>query len=692
MMTGRSVPHLLQQGQAHFMRGEYDEAASCYQGAIDLDPHSFAARHNLALAHYMSGRLDEAIAQFEQASRLAPGNAEPHMMIGLSLYRLGRLEDSAASARRAIGLNPASAEAHNNLAAACIGLGRFDEAADCARRAIGIKPDYPEAYNNLATACLQLGRPEDALKYCREALELRPGSVAAQITLGVAHYKLGHRDEALIAFRRAITLQPDSVEAYVNLATLALHQGAPDEAVAHCQKVIGLRPGHATAHYTLGLALFRQGQPAQAMACFERSLALNPDSPDAQSARAYSMLYLPETTPLEILNAHREFAARREASLKPCWPRHTNARDPDRRLRVGYVSPDFRRHSVASFIEPVIEGHDRSRFQVHCYYSTTESDAVTGRLKSAADHWTDCPHLSDEQLAGRIRDDGIDILVDLAGHTRDGRLPAFARKPAPLQVTYLGYPATTGLDAMDYRLCTLATDPPGQEAWHSETLYRLPRTLWCYRPPGPRPERAATAAGAGSITFGSFNNIAKVSIASFDAWAEILRALPAARLIMTSVPQGSAHESIVRLLTARGISPQRMVMHDKLGDSDFERLLAEIDIALDPFPYTGTTTTCETLWMGIPVVTLAGETSVARSGLALLTSVGLGELIARNAADYVRIATDLARDTDRLDRLRREIPTRFDASPLRDEAAFTRDLEAAYRDMWRRWCAQESHT
>ncbi|MBK9132676.1 MAG: tetratricopeptide repeat protein [Gammaproteobacteria bacterium] len=689
MMAERSLPHLLQQGQAHFMRGEYDAAAVRYQEAVDLAPDAYPARYNLALARYMSGRLDEALAQFEQASRLAPGNAEPHMMIGLSLYRLGRLEDSAASARRAIELNPASAEAHNNLAAACIGLGRFDAAAACARRALGLKPEYPEASSNLATACLHLGQLEETLAHCRTALAHRPGSVAAQITLGVAQYKLGRWDEARAAFQRAIALQADAIEAYVNLATLALHQGALDEAEALAQKAIGLKPRHATAHYTLGLALIRQGRPAQAITCFERSLALDPGSPAVQSARVYAMLYLPETTPSEALAAHREFAARWESPLKPHWPRHTAARDPERRLRVGYVSPDFRRHSVANFMEPVIESHNRAGFQVHCYYTGTGSDAVTGRLKSVADHWLDCAHLSDEQLAGHIRADDIDILVDLAGHTRDGRLLAFARKPAPVQVTWLGYPATTGLDAMDYRLCTLDTDPPGQEEWHSETLYRLPRTLWCYRPPGPRPARAATVTGAGSLTFGSFNNIAKVSEPSLAAWAEILRATPAARLIMTSVPQGSARAPIARLFSERGITPERVLMHDKLSDGDFEHLLTEIDIALDPFPYTGTTTTCETLWMGIPVVSLAGETSVARSGLALLKAVGLEELVARDPAGYVRIATDLARDPARLERLRREIPRRFDASPLRDEAAFTRDLEDAYRDMWRQWCARE---
>ncbi|MBK8161710.1 MAG: tetratricopeptide repeat protein [Gammaproteobacteria bacterium] len=688
MTAAPPMLRLLQQGQVNFTQGAYDAAAACYREALTLDPKSAAAHYNLGLTLYRLDRLDEAVNCFDRAIALQPDTAEAQMMKGLGLYRMGRLEDAAASTRRAIELNPAAAEPYNNLAVICTGQGRYDEAAASARRALALKPDHPEALGSLATACLYLGRPEEAADHCRKALALKPGSVAAHVTLGLACYKLGRWDEARAVFQQAIALQPDSAEAYANLGMIAMHQGALDEALDCCRRAIALKPRHAAAHYNLGLVCFRQGRPAEAARSFDASIAIDPDAAATHSARLYSTLYVEGVPAAESLAAHRAFAARFEAPLRPHWRAHANPRDPERRLRIGYVSPDFRRHSIADFFEPVMGAHDRAGFEICCYYNNSERDAVTGRLQGAADRWLDCADLTDDELAGRIRADGIDILVDLAGHTRNGRLPAFAHRPAPVQVTYLGYPATTGLDAMDYRLCTLATDPPGQEAFHSEALYRLPRTLWCYRPPAGRAPAAGTPAlRNGQVTFGSMNLYPKISPAAFAAWMDILRAVPGSRLVMTSVPQGSVRAALAERVAAHGIEAGRVVAHDKLPEPDFHRLLSGIDIALDPFPYTGTTTTCETLWTGIPVVTLIGQTSVARSGYALLKTVGLEELAAADTEDYVRLAVELAHDPERLARLRRELPARFDASPLRDEAAFTRDLEAAYRDMWRRWCA-----
>jgi predicted O-linked N-acetylglucosamine transferase (SPINDLY family) len=353
------------------------------------------------------------------------------------------------------------------------------------------------------------------------------------------------------------------------------------------------------------------------------------------------------------------------------------------------MSGDLRQHSVAYFLEPVLAHHDRRAVEVHAYATGLTQDAVTDRLQGLVDHWTGCTGLSDDALAGRIRSDGIDILVDLSGHTGGNRLRVFARKPAPVQVTYLGYAATTGLSAMDYRLTTAVVDPPGQEAYHSEALYRLPRSLWCYRPSAEAPEvnRETPAARHGVITFGSMNNIAKVSPETVALWGEILRRLPGSRLVMTSVPEGSVRATLTERFAAVGVEGPRLVLHGKLPAERFWEVLGGIDIGLDPFPYNGTTTTCETLWMGVPVVTLEGSSAVARSGVALLSLAGLPELIARDEPGYVRIALDLARDLPRLSALRAGLRPRLAASPLRDEPGFTRELEEAYRAMWRRWCA-----
>jgi predicted O-linked N-acetylglucosamine transferase (SPINDLY family) len=394
-------------------------------------------------------------------------------------------------------------------------------------------------------------------------------------------------------------------------------------------------------------------------------------------------------TPAQSLAEHRRFAAQHEAPLRPAWTPHANTRDAGRRLRVGYVSPDFHRHSVAYFIEPVLARHDRAQVEVFGYYNHTRQDEVTARLRALMDHWVPCKGWNNEQLAARIRADRIDILVDLAGHTHttDNRLLAFAHRPAPVQVSWLGYPSTTGLSAMDYRLCTAQTDPPGQEDWHSEALYRLPRSLWCYRPlpdwaPMPAPPPLLRRGG---VTFGSMNNLAKVSPATCALWARILHAVPGSRLFMTSMPEGSARDYFHARFAAHGIEASRVSFFGRLHYPEYREVLAQVDLALDPFPYNGTTTTCETLWSGIPVVTLEGAVSVARSGHALLNLVGLGELVAADPDAYARIAIALVNDAPRLAALRGGLRARFEASPLRDEAGVTRDIEAAYRDMWRRW-------
>ncbi|MBK8161709.1 MAG: tetratricopeptide repeat protein [Gammaproteobacteria bacterium] len=636
--------------------GRPDLAADLLGKAVRAEPGLPDHHYKLGITRAMQEDLDAAAGHFRQALALQPHNVPARYNLGLALYKLDRLEDAAAVFRDVCARAPRLPEAHLMLGLALHRLARPEPAEDAFKQALRLRPDYAEAHNNLANLYLDQNRLEPAEQAARAAIALLPGFAVAHYNLGLACLRLGRLDCALDSFQDALRLNPDYADACINLGVTLTYLGRGREALERFETGVRLAPGHAAGH----------------------------------SARLFSMLYLATTTPAGMLAAQRQFAAQCEAPLRHSWRAHENTCDSGRRLKVGYVSADFRRHSVAHFIEPVLAGHDRSHYEVYCYYNHTVRDDTTARIAACADHWIPCRGLSDQELSGRIRRDGIDILVDLAGHSVDNRLMAFARRPAPVQVTWLGSPATTGLDAMDYRLCTADTDPPGQEAFHSEALYRLPRTLWCYRPAQQRTAvtgAARPAAGTGAVTFGSLNNIAKVSEESMAAWMEILRALPAARLVMTQVPTGAARHAISARFTAGGVASQRLELHGKLPGAQYFNLIEGIDIALDPFPYTGTTTTCETLWTGIPVVTLIGQTSVARSGYALLKTVGLEELAAADTEDYVRLAVELAHDPDRLARLRRELPARFDASPLRDEAAFTRDLEAAYRDMWQRWCA-----
>ena len=675
-----------------------------------------------ALEHHHCGRLLEAEATYREVLRLQPDHPEALYQLGLLASQAGHPETAIELIGRAIRSNGSEAGYYNDLGLAYAALNRPEQAAACYRQALVLQPEFFAAQLNLGCACAALGRQNDAVANFQKALALRPESEVAHFNLGNAYFSQGRIDDALASYRAALDRRPDYLEVYVNLANAYIDQGKPELAEDACRQALAIDPGLAIAHFNLGLACFNQGKLddavasyAQALAlkpdyvtaqvnlglafinmgrldeardCYQKALALKPDSLQANSTLLFTMLCQSRYSAADLYRESQRFAQRCEAPLRSVWRAHSNAREPDRRLKVGYVSADFRRHSVAHFIEPILACHDKARFEVYCYYNHTKYDDVTQRIVACADHWISCEGLSDERLAERIRADGIDILVDLAGHTMDNRLLTFARRPAPVQVTYLGYAATTGLTAMDYRLTTLEVDPPGQEAWHSETLYRLPRTLWCYRPPADRAAAGARPPGldTGVLTFGSLNAFAKISAETLAVWGEVLRAVPAARLMMTSVPEGSMRRSLREHFAALGIDSDRLILHGRVPADRYLEILAQIDIALDPFPYNGTTTTCETLWMGIPVITLIGQSSVARSGYALLKSVGLAELTAKDRGEYVAIAVRLAGDAAYLSGLRAGLRERMMASPLRDEAGLAGDLETAYRAMWYTWC------
>jgi protein O-GlcNAc transferase len=567
--------------------------------------------------------------------------------------------------------------------------GHLAQAEAVYRQVLGLDPQQTEALYRLGQLARAAGRLDIAADLIGRAIRGNGSAPEPRCELGLVYCMLGRFEEAAACFERVLALQPDHVAARLNLGNIHLNAGRLDAAADCYVQALARDPGLAAAHHNLGTAHFKRGRVEDAVACFRRALRLQPAFAEAHSALLVALQYLDGVAPAQSQAECRRFAARFEQPLRPAWPAHANARDPDRRLRIGYVSPDFHRHSVAYFIEPILARHDRAQVELFGYYNHTRQDEVTARLRTLVDGWVMCAGWTNEQLAARIRQDRIDILVDLAGHTHttDNRLLTFAHKPAPVQVAYLGYPSTTGLTAMDYRLCIADTDPPGSEDWHSETLYRLPRSLWCYRPPADWPALPAPPPllRHGAVTFGSMNNLAKVSPATCALWAEILHALPGSRLFMTSMPEGSTRDDFHARFAAHGIAPARVSFFGRLPNPQYREVLAQVDLALDPFPYNGTTTTCETLWSGIPVVTLSGASSLARSGHALLNLVGLGELVAADPAEYARIAIALAGDAERLGALRGGLRARVEASPLRDEAGLARDIEAAYRAMWRRW-------
>ena len=675
-------------GNALKEQDRLDEAVASYRKAVLLTPDYAQLHSNLGDTLQTQGKLDEAIASYRKALRLKPDLVEVHYNLADVLREQGHMEDSVASYRRAIELKPDYAEAYNNLANVLKSQDKLDEAAEGYHRAIRLKPDYAEAYNNLGAILQKQGRLKEAVTHCQQAVSIKPDSAEAHSNLGDAFYALGRLGESVASCRRSLEIKPDSAETYNSLGNALRELGRLDEAAACGRQALLLKPDFAEACNNLGNTLQAQGKLEEAIACYRQVLSIKPDSASAYSNLLYTMQYLNTVTPAEAFSEHQRYAERYETPLKAHWQPHANSRDPERRLRIGYVSADFYNHAVAFFIEPILASHDKSRVEIYCYYNHNKHDAHTDLIAAHADHWLACSKMSDEQLAERIRADGIDILVDLSGHTGYNRLPVFARKPAPVQATWIGYAGSTGLTAMDYRITNAEMDPPGlTERYHSETLLRMPDSGVAYRPePGCPPVNPLPALTADTFVFASLNNLIKTNPSVVDLWARILAALPHAKLMLGNITDSGIRQRVIERFGQAGVEADRLILQPRMSFSDYLALHHQIDLALDPFPYNGGTTTMHSLWMGVPVITLAGEHMVSRCAVPLLSRVGLSDFITHNEEDYFQRAIQLAQDLPGLDRIRQSIRERMSASNYGPHTV-TRHLETAYREMWRKWCA-----
>lgn len=673
-------------GEAYRALGRLDEAKASYRTALKLKPDFPEAHNNLGAIFISLEKYEEAMAACRQAILLRPAFPSAHNNLATALGGTGDCEGAVKSYHQAIALNPDFPEAHNNLGNLLRIQRKLEEALSACSRALVLRPDFPEAHNSLGNTLHDMGRQDQAMTSYQQALHIRPDYIEARHNLGRLFHERGWLDDAEACFRKILSINPKYIEAYHDLCTLLTRRGNLDEALDYCRQALSVRPD-AAGYNSLGNALRALGRVDDAFSAYGQALEIEPGRNEVFSNWLHVTQSGTLLTPDESLAAHRAYADRFEAPLRSNWQLHDNSPDHDKRLKIGYLSADFRNHPVAYFMEPILANHDKGEVEIHCYYNGSQHDEHTDRLIKYADAWVACESMTDEELAAKIRADRIDILVDLSGHTAGHRLLVFARKPAPVQVTYLGYATTTGLCAMDYRLTHELADPIDANGFYSETLYRLPSALWCYRPQQGMPEVSPVPAlRNGFVTFGSMNSLTKVSSESIAAWAKILHTLPDARLVMVTVPDGSGREIIKNRFADAGISPERLTLHGRLSPEQFWALHSEIDIALDPFPYNGGTTTCETLWLGVPVISLTGTGFVSRLGHTLLNQLNLPELVADSPADYVAMAIRLARDLSRQKTLRNELRLRMSASPIRDEAGFTRHFEAAYRDMWHRWC------
>ncbi len=634
----------------------------------------------------MNRDLRAARARFDSA---AGDDPTALFVAAVKYHQAGHLAEAETAYRQIIAAKPDFAPAYANLGVALLAQGARAEAVAAFREAIRLKSDYAEAHYNLGTALDALDRPDEAAAAYRAAIAANPRLVEAHSNLGNALSAQGRLDEAIACFRQAVALEPNRPGLYYNLGNALSDRGALEDAAAAYRAAIGLKPDHADAHANLAIVLMNQGRIDEADAGFRHALGIAPDNADIRSNWLFCLNYKTDLSAEQILAAHRDWEVRHGTGTPHMI--YANDRTPMRRLKIAYMSPDLRLHSVAYFLEPLLATHDRATVEITCYADVARPDHVTARLRALADRWISSVGMCDAALAARIQADGIDILVDCAGHTAHNRLRVLARKPAPVQATWLGYPNTTGLSAIDYRLVDAVTDPPGADVLASERLIRLPGGFLCYNGAGDAPEPAPPPClASGVVTFGSFNNPAKLSPQTLDAWAALLGQMPDARLLLKGKPfvDQATRDLYIARLGERGIAAGRIELTGWIpGSAHHLAFYERVDIALDPFPYNGTTTTCEALWMGVPVIALRGKRHSGRVGASLLGQIGAGDWIAYSVDDYVARAAALAADPQYLRNLRRDLRARVAASPLCDRVAFTRSIEAAYRQMWQAWCA-----
>ena len=567
-------------------------------------------------------------------------------------------------------------------------LGRHGDAAEMASSVLANEPDNIDALQLAGAAFLARGETRDGLAFLRRAAALAPQSANIQATLADVLAQTGDLAGALEAYRQATLVEPGFADAWAKLAWLLKGVGRYDEAEDACRSGLASSARHGMLHHVLAGTLFEQGRTGEALIEIRAALAIDPGAAAVGSELLRMLNYAEGQDPAAIFREHVVWDERHARALGEGAPAHGNVRDAQRLLRVGFTSPWFRKHAMTFFFESFVEHHDRRRLSVFLYADVDRPDDYSRRLQCHAAVWRTTAGISDEAFARLVREDGIDILVDLSGHTQPNRLLAFARRPAPVQATWNGYPNTTGMAAMDYRVTDARCDPPGRtEMFHTETLVRLPGIYMSWRTPADAPEPGPLPAlAAGRVTFGSFNACFKITSGTVEMWAAILAAVPHSRLRVFAVPGGRAASHLREQFAARGVAGERLELVPRVSHESFLAAHREVDIALDTFPYHGTTTTCFSLWMGVPVVVLVGPTHASRVGLTLLSSVGLDRLAAGERAQYVQTAVRLAQDLPALAAVREGLRARMLHSSLTDGAACARAMEEAFSTMWVSWC------
>ena len=593
----------------------------------------------------------------ESLSRLLVDRFPEHgfawKVLGSVLHALGQVDASLAAKEKAVELRPDDHEAHFNLACGLHQQGRLNEAVKSYSLSLAIQPNHADAYNNAGDALKMLGLLPEAEAHCRQAIALKPDMANAHYNLGNALHAQGKFAQAQTSYRLALALKPDWAEAYSNLA----------------------------------VTLKDQGDWTEAEACFRAALAIAPDWAAAHSNLLHYLSLNVAVEPQQLFAEHLAFGEQFEAPLRADWQAHINSKDPARLLQVGFVSGDLCNHAVASFLEPVLEFLARKQsLSLHAYYTHTVEDAVTQRLRTHFQYWHFVASLSEVELANKINADGIDILIDLSGHTAHNRLLTFAHKPAPIQASWMGYPGTTGLQAMDYHLCDRFFIPPGELDWQfTEKSAFLPASAIFQPDEHAPPVNSLPALENGYITFGSFNRPNKLNPSVIALWSMLLRSIPNARMVLGAIPPDCQY-ALIQNFAHEDIEPSRLTFYPRSNIQDYLALHHQVDVCLDSFPYGGGTTTAHAAWMGVPTLTLAGETPPSRSGATFMNQLELNAFIATSIEDFVEKGKYWAEHIAELAALRLEMRTRFNASAMGQPEPFATSFEATLRAMWQRWC------
>jgi predicted O-linked N-acetylglucosamine transferase (SPINDLY family) len=708
----------------------FDEAIRCYNQVLELKPDYIKALNNLGIVFHQQERYEEAAAAYQQALKIDPGSAEVYYNLANTLRKLELPKEAVLCYRKALDIKPDFPEVYNCLGSMFDEQGNLAAAIQCYQQVLQSSPDNEETYFNLAVLYKKLEQFNDAIVCYQKAITLSPECVVFHNNLGNLLQDRGRLSEAGASLRRALVLQPDYAEAHNNLGNLLLAQGRLKEAEGSFRRALELQPEraeihnnlgntlkkqgrlkgaeaslwralelnseYAAAHNSLGSVFIAQGRSVEAEVSSRRALELKPDYVHAHSTLLFVMNYQPDKTAEEIYADYRAFDQQFGLPLRKTWRPHTNSCDVNRRLKVGYVAPTFCKHSVRHFLEPLLAHHDREVVEVYAYADLFHGDEVTERYKSYVDHWVpirvttgDYKELDDNELAERIRADGIDVLVDIAGHTMGNRLLMFARKPAPVSLHWLDFGYTTGLTAIDYYLADDVVAPVGCEGLFSETLWRVETPAVVYRPAeGMGSVSVLPALERGYITFGTLSRVIRLNDRTLRVWAEILRRVEDSRLIIDSsyFNEDVAREEMAEKFARYGIGRERLEIgcHSPPWD-----VMRGMDVMFDCFPHNSGTTLFESLYMGIPFVSLTGRPSVGCLGSSILEGVGHPEWIARTEDEYVEIAVALAADLPKLAVLRAGMRTEMKASPLMDEPGFARKVENAYREMFAKWCEKK---